>query len=925
MKFVYRACLLIFLAVCTFHVAGQSPLKSVIGKINNHQSQLPPEKLFVQTDKPNYLQDDTLWFKAYLLNADYLTLSVRSGLLYLELDDENNKCVKRMMYPVISGLCRGYMPLTGEDIAAGTYTLRAYTNWMRNFGNDYIFCRQLSITTGKPDSRLFNVNFKYTAQQGKDNIGADILMNNFVTQPVRLQDVQLRVTDGNSTLKKEKANSALDGKLKLDFDLPAGKTIKSVLITAQDIVKNGEAPVYTIPVTLNRPEYTDLQFMPEGGALVAGIQSRVGFKAIGEDGESVSVTGRIYDSKRQQVAAFTSAYKGMGVFEFTPRLGENYTASTDLPGGGVKNYPLPPVIPNGIALCVDNINGRDSLRVTLSATSDIYSTGTIYYLMGLSRGVVCYASRITIKEMNAVIHVPKSAFPTGIVHFTLVNAASLPVAERQVFVNHYDNLEVSITPDKANYMPHDSVSLKIKVTDQFDKPVAGSFSIAVTDDGQVKNDSMGSNIINNLLFTGDLKGNIEEPGYYFADTTAERLNGLDNLLLTQGWIGYDWKQLLNDQAIPQYAAEKEFAVRGTVTTLGNKPIPNTDITLMSKKPFFIADSVTNKDGGFMFSGFLPVDTASFMIQARNKKGKSMNVQVNVDEFKPPVFVNTGNKVIPWYVDVDTLLLNNINSQTIAKQREEKLQGHGRVLQEVKIKDRKVIKDSKNLNGPGQSDQTLDEQDMLNAGRMTLGQLLAQKIKGFHEGYPRRSTHLIYMLQDAPVFFVFDGMLINRLFTPDGSLNAFYEFEKGYLDFYTADDIKGIEIMYSPGYSNIYTSTFFSPLMIDPVNKPLAYIEITTRSGHGPFTQKTQGTYYYRPLAATLPKQFYSPRYKIKSAITGADLRSTIYWEPDVITDTAGNATVSFYCADKPAHYTITLQGVDLKGELGLKQQKIIVK
>ena len=132
-------------------------------------------------------------------------------------------------------------------------------------------------------------------------------------------------------------------------------------------------------------------------------------------------------------------------------------------------------------------------------------------------------------------------------------------------------------------------------------------------------------------------------------------------------------------------------------------------------------------------------------------------------------------------------------------------------------------------------------------------------------------------------------------------------------------------MYNPNFSDVYTSAFFSPRAVDPINNPLAYIEITTRSGHGPFTQKTQGTYYYRPLAATLPKQFYSPRYKIKSAVTGSDLRSTIHWEPDIITDTAGNATLSFYCADIPANYTITLQGIDLNGSLGFKRKEIIVK
>jgi hypothetical protein len=245
-----------------------------------------------------------------------------------------------------------------------------------------------------------------------------------------------------------------------------------------------------------------------------------------------------------------------------------------------------------------------------------------------------------------------------------------------------------------------------------------------------------------------------------------------------------------------------------------------------------------------------------------------------------------------------------------------------VLQEVKIKDKKVVKGSKNLNGPGEADLALNEDDMDKAGKLTLAQLLEQKIKGYHSGYIRKSISLRHMVDDEPVFFVFDGVFINRFYNPSGEINGLYNYEQDYLNYYTAEDIKGIEVMSSAGYSTSYIIDFISPRA---TGASVAFIEITTRSGHGPFMNKTQGTYLYKPLAATLPKQFYRPRYKVKTPVTGADLRSTIHWQPDIITDTAGNATVSFYCADKAAHYTIIIQGIDLNGSLGFKREGIIVK
>ena len=106
-----------------------------------------------------------------------------------------------------------------------------------------------------------------------------------------------------------------------------------------------------------------------------------------------------------------------------------------------------------------------------------------------------------------------------------------------------------------------------------------------------------------------------------------------------------------------------------------------------------------------------------------------------------------------------------------------------------------------------------------------------------------------------------------------------------------------------------------------------YLEITTYSGNGAYLAHTPGRYVYKPIGFSLPKQFYSPRYTIKNKniAPGIDLRSTIHWEPNVITDKNGKATVSFFSADKPADYTIIMEGTDLNGNLGYKRQKIVSK
>jgi hypothetical protein len=87
---------------------------------------------------------------------------------------------------------------------------------------------------------------------------------------------------------------------------------------------------------------------------------------------------------------------------------------------------------------------------------------------------------------------------------------------------------------------------------------------------------------------------------------------------------------------------------------------------------------------------------------------------------------------------------------------------------------------------------------------------------------------------------------------------------------------------------------------------------------------TPGTYLHKPLAFTLPRRFYSPKYTVKNKTTamGTDMRSTIHWEPNIITDKNGKATVSFYSADKPSAYTVTIEGINVDGGAGYIRQKL---
>jgi hypothetical protein len=515
--------------------------------------------------------------------------------------------------------------------------------------------------------------------------------------------------------------------------------------------------------------------------------------------------------------------------------------------------------------------------------------------------------------------------------FTLINTNHQPVNERQVFINQNDNLHISITTDKPNYGIRDSVALAIEVKDKDGKPVQGIFSLAVTDDSQVKTDSLSSNILNNLLLTSDLRGNIENPNYYFINPTKEKETDLDNLLLTQGWVGYDWKDVFYPSTNPiAYQPEKEFTINGTVTNAFGKAIEKSNVLLMANNPLIFKDTLTNKEGKFQFKKLFPVDTAIFKLQARNKNGKEFNVGIKMDEVKRPEFLPSLN-ITPWYVNSDTIRLQNTSFKSAQQKAIANYRGEGHMMKEVTIKETKIVKGSKNLNGPGEADLIIDEEELKKADKMTLNDLLEKKLKGF---IPQGglwsfltiggwgSKPLAYTLNTKKICFVIDGVDLDYFYE---GIPSRYFYIKNYLDYFTAEDVTGIEVMHSSKYTGTYRADMArskSEAEISPVS--FAYIEITTRSKQGPFMKVTPGTYLYKTLAFTLPKQFYSPKYTIanKNVAMGTDMRSTLHWEPNVVTNSEGKATVSFFSADKPAGYTVIMEGINLDGNIGYKRQQI---
>ena len=204
----------------------QPALKEVFSKASQYGVDFAAERIYMHTDKSSYLAGDTIWLKGYVMNSMRLNASTKSGLLYVELADDSNQLVKRIMLPLYYGLTYGCIPLD-EEMRATVYTLRAYTNWMRNAGEDYMFKKPIHIRKIKDDDWIVNYNYRVIKDSGKQTVNLGFKVQQFDKTPVGLREMRVSVIGGNRTLWRKNTETTYDGLLNMTFKNPDLKQSKS--------------------------------------------------------------------------------------------------------------------------------------------------------------------------------------------------------------------------------------------------------------------------------------------------------------------------------------------------------------------------------------------------------------------------------------------------------------------------------------------------------------------------------------------------------------------------------------------------------------------------------------------------------------------------------------------------------------------------
>jgi hypothetical protein len=645
-----------------------------------------------------------------------------------------------------------------------------------------------------------------------------------------------------------------------------------------------------VPSKAAKASYSyDVQFFPEGGHLIAGNQQTVGFKAIAQNGLGLDVKGKVLDAAGLEVATFISSHLGMGSFSFVPKADKRYTVVCEDENGKKATYDLPTVSTTNYALSVRQ--NLTQINVQILVPEQSKRTEKLH-IIGTLRGLPFSQNTLTPEENFLTI--PKTNLQSGIAQLYLINDAYQILSQRIIFVSSRDDAKLEFKFNKTNYQKRDSVHAKLVLKNSSGIPIAGSFSISVTDDNDIRQDSNEINIKSYMLLQSELTGTIENPGSYFYSNSKNADADLDVLMLTQGWKRYDTQATLlgNYTKCDAYEVEQGPIITGKVRNYSFKrALPNINVSLFASKKSFFDGVLTDKSGDFLFKIPDYPDSISYRVEAKQKELQMIELIVNKDTF--PKVTRTIN--FPKTTQTSPQL-----QSFIKKSRDKWFLENGMLsvtLKNVEVVGRRVDKnnDLRKQRGSIYSDPGYSIDDEAVRGANTIYDAMS-----LIPGLMINSTNDGVLYRNEEPLVIVDKM----------------EYSMAELVNIRVDEIKMIDFLKEPTQTALFGTGN---------NIGVIYIYLKTGEDYRnePPLLGTNQT-FVMPLGYTQPAAFYMPKYQVPSIKKDQtpDLRTTIFWKPNVKCDENGEAECSFYTADANGTYTITAEGITPSGEIIRYQGKI---
>ncbi|GEM_PF-1085319 len=846
----------------------------------------PQERVYLHLDNTAYFQGETIWYAAYVTD-DMGYPNPSSKILYVELLSPTGVIIKQQKLKIEHGRCHGSFPLVdtsvlkaidrrgATNLPSGYYQIRAYTHSMLNFDDASIFSRVIPV-------------YQFPKQEGR-------------------------------------------------YDDPVV----------------GEYPyheIYRPEPKKEKPKELTVNFFPEGGHLISGIACTIAFKATDDNGLGVNIEEmRTADG---QAISLSPQHRGMGRFDWLTQKGGEQVIVTA--GGKEFKYTLPKAEPQGCALHLSREG--DDLIAHIDAVGLTKDTLLAYTLTG--RGQLCGFDTLSVNAKNDTIYsqmgdspvmmrqvntqaisydisVPVRRCPTGVYQFTIYNPAGDILAQRMLFIdNGIPTQPITFTATKPEYRPFE----RIQMTFQTEGHPLQTFSLAVRDAadyGTVYHDDIRTY----MLLSSELKGLIEDPGWYFE---SDHTHALDLLMLVQGWTRYDWQRMagVTPFKVTHYTEQQLILEGWAFSRILETPLQNTkvDVTLVSPdREFEQRATVTTDAEGYWSVGLQDFEGKwhlYYHTEQDKKIMKKATTRMRLERsYKPPLHPytpietylpdpKTANALLPsWREDIDDFVMP-----------------HDAIpLQEVEVTAGTLYVDYGTFHA---YDAAADCEEIFDNGDYTyrLRDYLYH-IGFFGDRYDATvydhtvHRYVIPMINDE----VLEGhnwrlVVETNPIDPEEGEEVSIPVDEEFIDPVDAR-IMGADMEYIKSvmvYDTISTDPRFLPSFKRFVNRHMSsegyqeflrqmyrgdkFLIAEVEYGDAAFSERRQKNERLTTFDGySRVAEFYAPTYPDGPVQGDKDYRRTIYWNPAVTTDANGRVTLSFYNNGYSRSFAVSAQGLTSDG------------
>ncbi len=781
--------LMIFLAVEKSHA------QFVDSIMDSHANLFPKEKMHIHFDKQLYNQNETIWYKLYLLTDN--SPSPLSKNVYVDWYDTEGKMLRQTVAPIFQSTTKGSFDIpatyTGEFIR-----VKAYTRWMLNDDTSFIYQKDILINKGG--------------------------------QPVKKQVV-----------------------LRTRFEL-----------------------------------------FPEGGAIVEGLDEKIAFKATNQFGIPVLIKGVLMNDKNKVLDTLDVLHDGMGFFSLRPLPGEKYRIEWTNENGVKGSTPITGIQQEGVSLSVIGTNEKAMIQVQRTANVE-ESSKQLFLLVHMNERPI-YKVQLKMSEKTVInAGIPIEELQTGILQFSLFTSNWVPLEERILFVNNrMHEFNTRVTPGIINLKKRGKNIVEVFVSDT----AVANMSVSITD-AELAGPEQHT-IFSDFLLSNQLKGYIHNPAYYLKSDVDSITKRLDLVMMTNGWRRFDWNKIkAAKEPVLQYQPETDYMkLQGKVYGMESFGAASAQLNLVvvnkdsSVNMFFVP---VQKDGSFEEPGGFFFDTAKVYYNLNDKNkiaGRVTQVQLGNGLLKKQPGSTIRMDQQPYLQTwSDSLALIRMN---MFLQEEEKLRKSmaSATLQEVvvkaKTKNPMQVLDEKYASGlfSGGDAYSFDLTTDKTLGAFDVLTYLQGKVAGLQITGSGQQVSLSW-----------------RGGTPSLYLNEMIS-NVDMVQTIAITDIAYIKVMRPPffgaagggagGAIAIYTKKGGDERKTDPGKKGM---ETTILAGYSRF------------------REFYNPSYE-KDATYDADTRSTLYWNPYIMTNKkTPRFRIEFYNNDFSKKLLLVLEGINADGKM----------